>query len=112
MDDEGYVYIVDRVKDMINVSGFKVWPAEVEQLLYRHPAVKELAVYGVHDPVKGESVRAAIVLKAGATATSEEIIAFCRERMAVYKAPESVEFVGELPKSATGKILKRMLRNG
>jgi long-chain acyl-CoA synthetase len=112
MDEEGYVYIVDRVKDMINVSGFKVWPAEVEQLLYRHPAVQELAVYGVHDPVKGETVRAAIVLKTGATATSEEIIGFCRERMAVYKAPESVEFVGELPKSATGKILKRMLKNG
>ncbi|MFL5802593.1 MAG: long-chain-fatty-acid--CoA ligase [Roseiflexaceae bacterium] len=112
IDDEGYVYIVDRVKDMINVSGFKVWPAEVEQLLYRHPAVKELAVYGAPDPIKGEMVCAAIVLKQGATATSEEIIAFCREQMAVYKAPESVEFVGELPKSATGKILKRLLKNG
>lgn len=111
MDDEDYVFIVDRVKDMINVSGFKVWPAEVEQLLYRHPAVKELAVYGAPDAVKGESVRAAIVLKDGAMATSEEIIAYCRERMATYKAPESVEFVKELPKSATGKILKRVLRD-
>lgn len=110
MDDEGYVFIVDRMKDMINVSGFKVWPAEVEQVLYRHPAVKELAVYGVPDPVKGEVVRAAIVLKEGATATGDEIIAYCRERIAVYKAPESVEFVKELPKSATGKILKRVLR--
>ncbi len=110
MDDEDYVFIVDRVKDMINVSGFKVWPAEVEQVLYRHPAVKELAVYGVPDPVKGESVKAAIVLKEGETRSAEEIIAYCRERIAVYKAPEQVEFVKELPKSATGKILKRVLR--
>jgi long-chain acyl-CoA synthetase len=111
LDDEDYVFIVDRVKDMINVSGFKVWPAEVEQLLYRHPAVKEIAVYGVPDAEQGEAVRAAIVLKNGATATSEEIIAYCRERMAVYKAPAAVDFVNELPKSATGKILKRVLRS-
>lgn len=110
MDDEGYVFIVDRVKDMINVAGFKVWPAEVEQVLYRHPAVKEIAVYGVSDPEKGEAVRAAIVLKDGAAATSDEIIAYCRERMAVYKVPAAVDFVKELPKSATGKILKRVLR--
>ena len=110
MDDEGYVFIVDRVKDMINVSGFKVWPAEVEQALYRHPAVAEAAIYGVPDPVRGESVRAAIVLRAGAAVTAEDIIAYCRDRMAVYKAPASVEFVAELPKSATGKVLKRVLR--
>ena len=110
MDDEGYVSIVDRVKDMINVSGFKVWPAEVEQALYRHPAVREVAVYGVSDPVKGEAVRAAIVLREGTAATAEEIIGFCRNHMAVYKAPGSVEFVTEFPKSATGKILKRILR--
>jgi long-chain acyl-CoA synthetase len=110
MDDEGYVFIVDRVKDMINVAGFKVWPAEVEQVLYRHPAVREVAIYGVSDPVKGEAVRAAIVLRDGAAVTGEEIIAFCRERMAVYKAPAAVELVRELPKSATGKILKRVLR--
>jgi long-chain acyl-CoA synthetase len=110
MDDEGYVFIVDRVKDMINVSGFKVWPAEVEQTLYRHPAVREAAIYGVSDPVKGEAVRAAVVPREGAAVTAEEIIAFCRERMAVYKAPTAVELVRELPKSATGKILKRVLR--
>jgi long-chain acyl-CoA synthetase len=110
MDDEGYVFIVDRVKDMINVSGFKVWPAEVEQVLYRHPAVREAAIYGVSDPLKGEAVRASIVLRDGAAATGEEIVAFCRERMAVYKAPAAVEIVRELPKSATGKILKRVLR--
>ncbi len=110
MDDEGYVFIVDRVKDMINVAGFKVWPAEVEQALYRHPAIREVAVYGVSDPIKGEAVRAAIILREGAAAGGDEIIAFCRERLAVYKAPVSVEFVKELPKSATGKILKRILR--
>jgi long-chain acyl-CoA synthetase len=110
MDDEGYVFIVDRVKDMINVSGFKVWPAEVEQVLYRHPAVREAAIYGVADPVKGEAVKASIVLRGGAAATADEVIAYCRERMAVYKAPAEVEFVAELPKSATGKILKRVLR--
>ena len=111
VDDEGYVYIVDRVKDMVNVSGFKVWPAEVEQLLYTHPDVKELAVYGVPHPVKGEIVKAAVVLKDGASATVEAITAFCREHLANYKIPESVEFVTELPKSPTGKILKRVLRD-
>lgn len=110
MDEEGYVFIVDRVKDMINVSGFKVWPAEVEQMLYRHPAVKEVAVYGIPDLYKGEAVKAAIVLKDGASATEQEIVAYCREKLAVYKAPAEVAFVKELPKSATGKILKRMLR--
>lgn len=110
MDDEGYVFIVDRVKDMINVAGFKVWPAEVEQVLYRHPAVREAAIYGVGDPVKGEAVRAAIVPRDGAAVTAEEIVAFCRERMAAYKIPAAVELVRELPKSATGKILKRVLR--
>jgi long-chain acyl-CoA synthetase len=110
MDDEGYVFIVDRVKDMINVSGFKVWPAEVEQVLYRHPAVREAAIYGVADPVKGEAVKASIVLREGAAATVADVIAYCRERMAVYKAPAEVEFVAELPRSATGKILKRVLR--
>lgn len=112
MDDEGYVFIVDRVKDMINVAGFKIWPAEVEQFLYTHPAVKELAVYGVHHAEKGEIVKAAIVLKAGASATSEEISSYCRENPANYKVPAVVEFMEELPKSATGKILKRVLRDG
>jgi len=111
MDDDGYVFIVDRVKDMINVSGFKVWPAEVEHVLYRHPAVKEIAVYGAPDPVKGEQVRAAIVLKEGHRASEDEIVQYCRDHLAVYKAPAKVEIVKELPKSATGKILKRVLRD-
>jgi long-chain acyl-CoA synthetase len=111
MDAQGYVFIVDRVKDMINVSGFKVWPAEVENALYQHPAIKELAVYGAPHAEKGEAVRAAVVLKDDARATPEEIIAYCREHLAVYKAPERVDIVAELPKSATGKILKRVLRD-
>lgn len=110
MDEDGYVFIVDRVKDMINVSGFKVWPAEVEQFLYRHPAVKEVAVYGVPDPLKGEQVRVALVLKEGQRLAPEEVIRLCRDHLAVYKAPERVDIMDELPKSATGKILKRVLR--
>jgi long-chain acyl-CoA synthetase len=109
-DEDGYFYLVDRVKDMINAAGFNVYPAEVEEVLYRHQAIKEVAVYGVPDPVKGEMVKAAIVLKEGVTATPEEIIEFCRNGMAVYKAPREVIFVDQLPKSATGKILKRVLR--
>ncbi len=109
-DDEGYFYIVDRVKDMINAAGFKVFPAEVENVIYRHPAVKEVAVYGKPDPVKGETVAADVVLKEGMSLQPEELIAFVRERIAVYKAPREVRFVAELPKSATGKILKRVLR--
>jgi long-chain acyl-CoA synthetase len=111
VDDQGYVYIVDRVKDMINVSGFKVWPAEVEQHLYKHSDIKELAVYGVPHPVKGEIVRAAIVLKPDAVATEDDIKDFCRKNLANYKIPETIEFVDELPKSPTGKLLKRVLRD-
>jgi len=111
MDDEGYVFIVDRVKDMINVSGFKVWPAEVEQFLYKHSAIQEVAVYGRPHPQKGEMVVAAVVLREGEAATSEEIQTYCRNHMAAYKVPAQVDFVAELPKSATGKILKRTLRD-
>lgn len=110
MDDEGYVYIVDRVKDMINVAGFKIWPAEIEQFLYTHPAIQEVAVYGVPHPEKGEIVKAAIVLKGNVSITGEEILAFCKKNLAAYKVPAAVNFVKELPKSATGKILKRVLR--
>lgn len=111
MDQEGYVFIVDRVKDMINAAGFKIWPAEVEQFLYKHPDVQELAVYGVPHKRKGEVVQAAIVLKEGATATCDDIISYCRENLAAYKVPTDVKFMDQLPKSATGKILKRVLRD-
>jgi long-chain acyl-CoA synthetase len=109
-DRDGYYYIVDRVKDMINVSGFKVFPREVEEILFRHAAVKEAAVVGVPDPVRGEAVRAYVVLKAGAAATAEELRGLCRGAVATYKVPETIEFIEALPKNPTGKILKKELR--
>lgn len=110
MDEAGWFYIVDRKKDMIVASGFKVWPRDVEDVLYTHPAVKEAAVIGVPDEYRGETVKAFVALKAGAVATPEEIVAFCKERMAAYKYPRQVEFVEEIPKTATGKFLRRALR--
>jgi long-chain acyl-CoA synthetase len=110
MDEDGYVYIVDRVKDMINVSGFKVWPAEVEQYLYRMPQIHECAVYGVPDPAKGEQVAVAVVARPGSGLTGDQVIAYCRDNLAAYKVPARVDVVDELPKSATGKLLKRVLR--
>jgi long-chain acyl-CoA synthetase len=110
MDDDGFVFIVDRTKDMINAAGFKVWPREVEEVLYQHPYVVECAVYGVPDPVKGEVPLAAVVLAAGASLNAEDLEQFCRQRLAAYKIPRSFEVVGSLPKNATGKILKRVLR--
>jgi long-chain acyl-CoA synthetase len=109
MDQEGYFQIVDRLKDMINVAGFKVYPAEVENTIYQHSAVAEVAVYGVPDAVQGEIVKAAIVLKPGHFPDEKEITLFCRERLANFKAPRAVEFVESLPKNGTGKILKRLL---
>src|SRR4051794_34069576 len=110
MTPEGWVFIVDRKKDMINASGYKVWPREVEDVLYGHPAVREAAVVGVPDEYRGETVKAYVSLKPGTQATAEELIAFCKERMAAYKYPRQVEMVGELPKTVTGKILRRELR--
>ncbi|MBI2756554.1 MAG: long-chain fatty acid--CoA ligase [Chloroflexi bacterium] len=111
MDEDGFVFIVDRTKDMINAAGFKVWPREVEEVLYQHPAVGECAVYGAPDPVKGEVPLAAVVLAAGAATTAAELEAYCRERLAAYKVPRGFDLVPALPKSATGKILKRVLRD-
>jgi len=109
-DEKGFVYIADRKKDMIVSGGENVYPKEVEEVLYRHPAVAEAAVIGVPDPYWVERVHAVVVLRGGTTAAEKEIISFCREQMAAYKAPKSVEFVSELPKSPQGKILKRELR--
>jgi long-chain acyl-CoA synthetase len=111
MDADGWFYVVDRRKDLINASGYKVWPREVEDALYGHPAVREAAVVGVPDPYRGETVKAFVSLRPGQTATEEELIAFCRERMAAYKYPRLVELVDELPKTVTGKILRRELRD-
>jgi long-chain acyl-CoA synthetase len=110
MDEAGWFYLVDRKKDQINAAGFKVWPREVEDVLYGHPAVREAAVVGVPDPYRGETVKAYVSVKPGHAPSGEELIAFCRERMAAYKYPRSVEIVDELPKTATGKILRRELR--
>jgi long-chain acyl-CoA synthetase len=102
--------VVDRLKDMINASGYKVWPREVEDFLYEHPAIREAAVVGVPDPYRGETVKAFVSLQEGMDATPEEIVAFCRERMAAYKYPRQVEVLSELPKTASGKLMRRDLR--
>lgn len=110
MDDEGYVTIVSRKKDVIIAGGFNIYPVEVEDVLFEHPKVQEAVVIGVPDAYRGETVKAFIVLKEGETATAEEIISYCRTKMATYKLPRQVEFLDELPKSAVGKVLRRLLR--
>ena len=112
MDEEGYFHILDRTKRMINAAGFKVWPAEIEGYLYQHPAIAEVCVVGVPDPVRIENVKAYVVLKPGyeGKITTEEIIAWSKERMAAYKYPRIIEFVNSLPKSGSGKIMWRVLQ--
>ena len=110
MDQEGYVNIVDRKKDMIITGGENVYSVEVENVLYTHPAILEAAVIGVPDPKWGEAVKAVVVLRPGAKATEQEIIEYCKKRMARYKAPKSVDFVPELPKTGSGKIYKKGLK--
>lgn len=112
MDADGWFYIVDRKKDMINVSGYKVWPRDVEDVLYQHPAVREAAVVGIPDTYRGESVKAYVALKSGyeGKVTADELMAFCKERMANYKYPRFIDFMDELPKTTTGKYLRRELR--
>ncbi|MFJ9551035.1 AMP-binding protein [Streptomyces erythrochromogenes] len=111
MDPDGWLYVVDRKKDMINASGFKVWPREVEDVLYTHPAVREAAVVGVPDPYRGESVKAYVSLRPGTSAEPEELAAHCAERIAAYKYPRQVEILPVLPKTTSGKILRRELRD-
>lgn len=110
MDKDGWFYVVDRKKDMINASGYKVWPREVEDVLYAHPAVREAAVVGIGDAYRGETVKAVISLRRDQAASREELVAWCRERLAAYKVPRTVEIMDDLPKSAVGKILRRALR--
>jgi long-chain acyl-CoA synthetase len=112
MDAEGYFAIVDRKKDMINTAGFKVWPREVEEVLYAHPAVRLAAVVGVPDDYRGEAVKAFVVLKDGVPGGEAELLAFCRERLSTYKVPRAVEFRHDLPVSGAGKLLRRALRDG
>ncbi|MGW3460940.1 class I adenylate-forming enzyme family protein [Streptomyces olivaceoviridis] len=111
MDERGWLYVVDRKKDMINASGFKVWPREVEDVLYTHPAVREAAVVGVPDGYRGETVKAYISLRPGAETDPDELAAYCKERLAAYKYPRQVEILPDLPKTASGKILRRELRS-
>ncbi len=113
MDEDGYFFITDRLKRMINASGFKVWPAEVELMLYKHPAVQEACIIASRDAYRGETVKAVIVLRAEARgkATGDEIIAWARDHMAAYKVPRVVEFVDALPKSGSGKVMWRLLQD-
>ncbi|MGE3598501.1 MAG: long-chain fatty acid--CoA ligase, partial [Dehalococcoidia bacterium] len=112
VDVDGYFFMVDRLKRMINAAGFKVWPAEVEAMLYQHPAVHEACIIAARDPRRGETVKAVIVLKAShrASTRAQDIIDWAYCRMATYKAPRIVEFVDALPKTATGKILWRTVQ--
>jgi long-chain acyl-CoA synthetase len=112
MDEQGWVYIVDRKKDMINAAGYKVWPREIEDVIYTHPAIREAAVVGIRDPYRGETVKAVVSVKAGHSISATELTEFCKERMAAYKYPRIVEIVDELPKTVSGKILRRELRDG
>jgi long-chain acyl-CoA synthetase len=111
IDADGYAYIVDRKKDMINVGGMKVYPRDVEEVLFQHPAVQDVAVIGVPDPEHGEAVKAFVVRKPGASVTADELIAFVRERLTHYKAPRAIEFRDSLPKSGVQKVLRRVLRD-
>ncbi len=110
LDGDGYLFIVDRKKDLIKTSGYQVWPREIEEVMSTHPAVAEVGVAGLPDKMRGEAVKAWIVLRPGMAATTAEMKAFCRESLAPYKVPSQYEFVKELPKSMVGKVLRRVLR--
>ncbi len=110
MDGDGYVFIVDRKKDLIKTSGYQVWPREIEEVIASHPAVAEVGVAGVADATKGEAVKAWVVLRAGQSLTEIELRAFCREKLAPYKVPSQIQFRADLPKTLVGKVLRRALR--
>ena len=110
MDEEGFIYVRDRKKDMIISAGENIYPAEVEGVLYKHPSIFEAAVVGIPDDQWGESVKAYIVLKEGYTLTQKEVIDHCAPLLASYKKPKYVEFIDQLPRNASGKILKRLLK--
>jgi long-chain acyl-CoA synthetase len=109
LDEDGYLFIVDRKKDLIKPSGFQVWPREVEEVLATHPAVAEVAVAGVADEYQGEAVKAWVVLREGQQVTVDALRAYCRERLTGYKVPKYIEFRSSLPKTMVGKVLRRML---
>jgi long-chain acyl-CoA synthetase len=109
-DEDDYFFIVDRKKDMIIAGGYNIYPREIDEVLYQHPKIQDAVAVGMPDEYRGETIKAFVVLKEGETATEEDIISFCREKLAAYKAPRIVEFRDSLPKSAVGKILRKILR--
>jgi len=109
MDEDGYVFLTDRKKDLIKPGGYQVWPREVEEVIASHPAIAEVGVAGVPDATKGEAVKAWVVLRAGQSATAEDLQRLCKEKLAPYKVPSAIEFRTELPKTMVGKILRREL---
>jgi long-chain acyl-CoA synthetase len=111
MDEDGYVFLTSRKKDVIKCSGFQVWPREVEEVLQEHPAVAEVCVGGIPDQRQTEAVKAWIVLKEGQTVTTEELQEFCRRKLTGYKVPRHIEFRKELPKTFVGKVLRRILQD-
>ncbi|MBW2095115.1 MAG: long-chain fatty acid--CoA ligase [Deltaproteobacteria bacterium] len=110
MDEEGYFFIVDRKKDMIIAGGYNIYPREIDEILFEHPKIQEACAVGIPDPYRGETVKAFIVLQPGERLTGEEVMSYCREKLAAYKVPKLVEFMDELPKSAIGKVLRKELR--
>jgi acyl-CoA synthetase (AMP-forming)/AMP-acid ligase II len=109
-DEDGYIYIVDRIRDMVVSGGFNIFPFEIEQVLMKHPAVQDCAVIGVPDDKWGEAVKAVVQLNAGAQASADELIAFAKAELGGMKAPKSIDFLDSLPRSAVGKVLKREIR--
>ena len=110
LDEDGYLFIQDRVKDMVVSGGENVYPKEVEDVLYTHPAVAEAAVFGIPSEKWGEAIHASVVLKEGASATADELIDFCKGKLAGYKRPRGIDFTDALPRNPSGKVLKRELR--
>ena len=110
VDRDGYIYLVDRKSEMIISGGLNIYPNEVEQVLYEHPAILEAAVFGVPDKDWGEAVKAVVALKPSMNATEQELIAFCKSRLTSYKKPKSIDFIPSLPKSPEGKVLRRAMR--
>jgi long-chain acyl-CoA synthetase len=109
-DEEDYFFIVDRKKDMVIAGGYNIYPREIDEVLFQHPKIQDAVSVGIPDAYRGETLKAYVVLKEGESTSGEEIISFCREKLAAYKVPKSVEFRDELPKSAVGKVLRKILR--
>jgi len=109
-DEEGFIYVVDRKKDMIITGAENIYPAEIEEVLFKHPKILECAVIGVHDQEWGESIKAVVVCKGGESMTDEEVVEYCKQHLASYKKPKSVDFMDALPRNPAGKVLKTVLR--